>query len=307
MTRFDPEIHRKLFERIKAGKFTQSNISFKPVEREPFILPPELDFIGDKKPYIVYGNTFQTKKKSKKYGDGAKEHFAKKREIMLIDEYLSQYHASHVINLMDRYYRTPKAWRKYRPHITGIMYTSGKKWNEPTFYFYLNKDFHDDPECLLTTRIINPSVINSCLCFESPNIHENASNRGYVAKMFRKAVEDQVLQFRWDVDAQSGVHEIHHDKISFLDIMLGFARSILKINDRDEFEKQMRPLGKYVGGDGARFNPDIPRAVIIEETFQKYHGRRAHLIKVLKKPHRTETSEDIKFNTSLRNKINEVE
>ena len=88
--------------------------------------------------------------------------------------------------------------------------------------------------------------------------------------------------------------------------MLSFARDILKISDREEFEKQMRPLGMYFSSEGSGFNLDIPKAVIIQETFQKYHQRKAYLIKTLKKSHKIETSEDTKFNTSLRKKLNEI-
>ena len=156
-------------------------------------------------------------------------------------------------------------------------------------------------------RIINPGVLGSCVCFESFNVHEDAHNKTFVAKMFRSTVEEQILRFRRDVNAQPGIHQVHHDKISFLEIMLGFARNVLKISDRNEFEKQMRPLGKYVSSEGPIFNLNIPKAVMIQETFQKYHQRKSYLIKTLKKSHQTETSEDTKFNTSLRNELKEVE
>ena len=57
-------------------------------------LPKQLDFLGDKKPYIIYGKEYHTKKKSKKYGDGAREAFTKIRETMNRG-YLDQYHCNH--------------------------------------------------------------------------------------------------------------------------------------------------------------------------------------------------------------------
>ena len=313
MIKFKPEQHKRLIEKYRIKfrpelheKLRLADVATTPTEREPFLMPPEEKFIGDKKPYIIYKKEFKTKKLSKKYGNGAKEHFIKQIELLPVDEYLSQYHTRHIVNIMDRYYRLPKEWRKYRPYITGIIYTLGHKYKERTFKFYLSKPFYNDPTNLLTPNIINPGVFGSCLCFESCNVHENTSDRIFVAKMFRRVVEEQVLQFRWDMNAQSGIHEIHHDKISFLEIMLSFARDILKISDREEFEKQMRPLGMYFSSEGSGFNLDIPKAVIIQETFQKYHQRKAYLIKTLKKSHKIETSEDTKFNTSLRKKLNEI-
>lgn len=311
MTKFKPEIHKRLFERIKAGHFIQ-------LKREPMgaglsILPPELKFIGDKKPYIIYGEEFKTKKLSKIYGNGAKEHFLKQIKPLPMDVYLNEYHTRHIMNMMDRYYRLPENWRKYRPYVVGIIYTLGDKCREHTFKFYLNKTFNNDPANIVDSgdimkgRIINPGVLGSCVCFESFNVHEDAHNKTFVAKMFRSTVEEQILRFRRDVNAQPGIHQVHHDKISFLEIMLGFARNVLKISDRNEFEKQMRPLGKYVSSEGPIFNLNIPKAVMIQETFQKYHQRKSYLIKTLKKSHQTETSEDTKFNTSLRNELKEVE
>ena len=104
-------------------------------------LPKQLDFLGDKKPYIIYGKEYHTKKKSKKHGDGAREAFTKIRETMNRG-YLDQYHCNHIINLMDRYYRKPDRWRSYRPHIVCIEYAFGEKWGEDTFYFHLNKNFN---------------------------------------------------------------------------------------------------------------------------------------------------------------------
>ena len=74
-----------------------------------------------------------------------------------------------------------------------------------------------------------------------------------------------------------------------------------------KFENKIRPLGKYITSEGQIFNPDIPRAVTIRDAFAEYHQKYAKLIVTLKKPHREETSEEIKFNTSLRHKIKETE
>ena len=87
---------------------------------------------------------------SKKYGDGAKEHFLKQIKLLPMDEYLSQYHTRQIINMMDRYYRIPEGWRRYRPYITGIIHTLGNKWREHTFKFHLSKPFYDDPTNLLS-------------------------------------------------------------------------------------------------------------------------------------------------------------
>ena len=46
-------------------------------------LPEELEFIGDKKPYKLYGKEYKTKTLSKKTGeDGAKEAFTKIRQTI---------------------------------------------------------------------------------------------------------------------------------------------------------------------------------------------------------------------------------
>ena len=47
-------------------------------------LPKQLDFLGDKKPYIIYGKEYHTKKKSKKYG----KKFIRKKALESIKEKL---------------------------------------------------------------------------------------------------------------------------------------------------------------------------------------------------------------------------
>ena len=155
-------------------------------------LPKQLDFLGDKKPYIIYEKEYHTKKKSKKYGDGAREVFTKIRETMN-KGYLDQYHCTHIINLMDRYYRKPDRWRMYRPHIVCIEYATGEKFGEDTFYFYLNKNFNG----CFRPYISNPSVINGPVCFSSPKIHDDASDRNFVMNMFRRSIEDQIIDFKY--------------------------------------------------------------------------------------------------------------
>ena len=215
-------------------------------------LPKELDYLGDKKPYIIYDKEFKTKKKSKKYGDGAREYFTEIRKTMNRG-YLNQYHCNNIINLMDRYYRKPDRWRAYRPHIVCIEYAFGEKWGEDTFYFHLNKYFNG----CFRPYISNPSVINGPVCFSSPKIHDNASDRNFVMNMFRRSVEDQIIDFKYNKNnGQSGVHEVHHKDTTFINLMLGFADQVMKIHSRVDFESYIKPFGKYYPSDGARFDKD---------------------------------------------------
>jgi|GEM_PF-4383200 len=261
----------------------------------------ELNFVGDQKPYIINNQEYKFKK-------DAKQAFKEFRKTIPTTICLNEKDTIVIFNIMDKYYRLQNEWRKYRPFIQGVKYTTGHKWGELTFYFNLNKSFPEEESITLTTpKIFNPSVMNSCLCFASENVHEAAHNNTYVAKMFRSAVEDQVFNFRINSHAQSGIHEIHHADITFKNIVLSFMNNVMKINDRDKFENKIRPLGKYITSEGQIFNPDIPRAVTIRDAFAEYHQKYAKLIVTLKKPHREETSEEIKFNTSLRNKIKETE
>jgi hypothetical protein len=259
----------------------------------------ELNFVGDQRPYIINNQEY-------KFKNAAKEAFKEFRKTIPIDICLDEKDTIVIFNIMDRYYRLPAGWRKYRPFVQGVRYTEGHKWPDLTFFFNLNESFPED-EDLITPRIYNPSVMGSCLCFGSPNVHGAAHNSTYVAKMFRSAVEDQIFNFRINSHAQSGIHEIHHADITFKNIVLSFMNNVMKINDRDKFEKEIRSLGKYTAGEGQIFNPNIPRAITIRDAFAAYHQKYAKLIVTLKKPHREETSEEIKFNTSLRHKIKETE
>jgi len=264
-------------------------------------LPVELNFLGDKKPYILYGKEYQTKGPSKKYGDGARNAFTEIRKTMPRD-YLNQYHCDNIINLMDRYYRKPERWRVYRPHIVSIEYTTGEKWNEDTFYFRLNKNF----DGCFRPYLSNPSVINGPLCFSSPKIHDNASDRNFVMNMFRRSIEEQIIDFKYyENNGQSGVHEVHHKDTTFINIMLGFADQVMKIHSRVDFESYIRPFGKYYPSDGARFDRDNIKGIAIREAFREYHKKNARLELIEKDSHRQETSEEIKFNTRLRNMIKE--
>ena len=266
-------------------------------------LPQELKFIGDVKPYILYGKKYYTKKKSKKYGDGAREAFTKIRKTMN-KGYLNQYHCNNIINLMDRYYRKPDRWRMYRPYIVSIEYTEGEKWNEPTFYFSLSKYF----DSCFRPYMANPSVINGPVCFSSPKIHDNASDRNFVTNMFRRSVEDQIIDFKYyKNNGRSGIDEVHHKDTTFINLMLGFADQVMKIHSRVDFETYIRPFGKYYASDGARFDKDNIKGMAICEAFREYHKKNAKLELVVKKEHRQETSEDIKFNTRLRNMIKDSE
>ena len=262
-------------------------------------IPKELKFLGDTKPYIVYDKEYKTKKKSKKHGDGAREAFTKIRQTMNRG-YLNQYHCNNIINLMDRYYRKPKKWRRYRSYIVSIEYTNGEKWGEDTFYFHLSKSFDD----CFRKYIANPSVINGPICFSSPKIHDDASDRNFVLNMFRRSVEDQIIGFKYyENNGQSNVHEVHHKDITFINLMLGFGDQVMKIHSRTDFEAYIRPFGKYYPSDGARFDKDNIKGMAICRAFREYHKKNAKLELIIKKEHRQETSEDIKFNTRLRNMI----
>ena len=267
-------------------------------------LPPELEFIGDKKPYKLYDNEYNTKTKSTKTGqNGARDAFTEIRKTIPKD-FLDDFHFNNIINLMDRYYYKSESWRKYRPYIGYIEYTNGEKYNEPTFYFHLSKSFNN----CFRPYIMNPSVINGPVCFGSPRIHEDASDRHFVAKMFRGAVEDQIMYFKYyENNAQSGIHQVHHEDITFINIMLGFANQVMKIDSRVDFESYIRPFGKYYGSRGSCFDVDNIKGMAISDAFAKYHKKHAKLTLIEIKEHRGETSEEIKFNTSLRNKIKEVE
>ena len=89
--------------------------------------------------------------------------------------------------------------------------------------------------------------------------------------------------------------------------MLGFADQVMKIHSRVDFETYIRPFGKYYPSDGARFDKANIKGMAICEAFREYHKRNAKLELVEKIDHRQETSEEIKFNTALRNKIKETE
>ena len=288
-TLFDPEKHKRTRERLKKLNSFQ-----------PFNIPTELTFIGDKKPYVINNKEY----KHKKY---AKQALKELLKTFPLDLALNLKESTIIFNVMDRYYREPDFWRKFRPYIQSVRYTQGHKYKEKTFYFQLDRAFENkDSELLLTPKILNPGVLGSCLCFVSPNVHDAAKNNTYVAKMFRSAVEDQVLNFRIQNNGQSGIHEVHHADTTFKNIVLSFMSNVMKISDRDKFETDMRLLGKYIASEGQIFDPNIPLAVRTRDAFAEYHKKYAKLILTLKKPHREETSQEIKFNTSLRHKIKEL-
>ncbi len=154
--------------------------------------------------------------------------------------------------------------------------------------------------------VSNPSVINGPVCFSSPKIHDDASDRNFVMNMFRRSIEDQIIDFKYyENDGQSGVHEVHHKDTTFINLMLGFADQVMKIHSRVDFESYIRPFGKYYPSDGARFDKDNIKGMAICEAFREYHKKNAKLELINKGEHRQETSEEIKFNTRLRNMIKE--
>ena len=76
-------------------------------------------------------------------------------------------------------------------------------------------------------------------------------------------------------------------------------------NNPRDFESYIRPFGKYYPSDGARFDKDNIKGMAICEAFREYHKKNAKLELINKGEHRQETSEEIKFNTRLRNMIKE--
>ena len=166
----------------------------------------ELDFVGDQKPYIINNQEY-------KFKNAAKKAFKEFRKTIPTTICLDKKNTIVIFNIMDRYYRLPDGWRKYRPFVRGVRYVDGHKWPGLTFFFNLNKSFPED-EALITPRIYNPSVMSSCLCFESPNVHGAAHNNTYVAKMFRSAVEDQIFNFRINSHAQSGIHAVSYTHLT---------------------------------------------------------------------------------------------
>lgn len=267
-------------------------------------LPPLLDFVGDKKPYIIYGEEYKTKMDSK-------EAFAKIKKTMQPNDLLDRYHFIHIINLMDRYYPHGEEWRIYRSSITNIKYGTGR-YRENTFYFYLDKSYDFCLDLCAAKKvsglshppyITNPSV-NRALCFSSPKVHAQASDRDFVTKMFRGAVDEQIIHFKYiENNARLKKDEAHHDIISFKEIVLAFGMQVLRKSSREELEAYIKPFGKYYAGIGARFDTTNREGMGICEVFREFHKEKSNLILVERISHRKKTSGDIKFATSLRTKL----
>ena len=97
----------------------------------------ELNFVGDQKPYIINNQEYKFKK-------DAKQAFKEFRKTIPTTICLNEKDTIVIFNIMDKYYRLQNEWRKYRPFIQGVKYTTGHKWGELTFYFNLNKSFPEE-------------------------------------------------------------------------------------------------------------------------------------------------------------------
>tara|TARA_R100000687_G_C6401713_1_gene142193 strand:- start:49 stop:822 length:774 start_codon:yes stop_codon:yes gene_type:complete len=213
-----------------------------------------------------------------------------------------------MMNMMKRYYvssfypQLNKNFLKIKDKITHIQYGEGC-FREPTFFFY--EEGKRVPH--------NPSV-DRCTCFGSGNTHESCNRSAAVSRAFRNAIFTDKVEWKKAQGYIPGfspmMHAHHVDGKEFKTI---FAKFLLEINySKEELINKLYPEHMnfetchmtYYDAVGWRFSTEL--GLNIEKEWIKFHRRNAAYKFLDPETHKELTAEEIKFNTSVKHKVQDI-
>jgi hypothetical protein len=275
--------------------------------------------------YSIWGRKPDTKK-------GCYEFMKKKKATWGIDYILNVEETQHMKNLMRNNYYTPLAsaqpfvqgrWKEAEDQIKTISIKYGPIFHEPRYEFYnrdnlcpfpkidpiTGKDIKDQEEY----KMWDFSVAR-CICFGGNGlVHESLKPKAAVRDALRNAIAPDRLQWKRDQGYYASTHsrmDAHHvDGKEFKTIYLKFLDAIKK--KEDEFVLSIYPEHgnfesaqiEYNGMIGWEFKENEKG---FKNAWVMFHNRNREYKLINPLEHRKVTSEEIKFNTKIKNKIKEA-
>ena len=267
--------------------------------------------------YIIWGREPDTKKRCREYIQKLKEKWGV--HYLLNDEEIKN-----MKDLMSNYYYTPLEqakhlvqgnWQKAKDQIKFIGIKYGPVYFEPRFEFY---NMHPNTVGFSTEYKMWNFSVARCICFGGNGmVHESAYPKNAVIESLRNAIASNKLQWKRDQGYSARDNQrkdAHHiDGKEFKTIYLKFLDAIKKTED--EFISMLYPthgdfenakvtyFGVMEEGIGWEFKDENNS---IRKAWVKFHERNVTYELIDPALHRKITSEEIKFNTDMRNLINET-
>ena len=253
------------------------------------------------KEYSIWGKRAMSKTMCKSFFKDVKSQWPLNYE-------LNEQEKSKLLLMMKRYYVSPinpeinKKFLKVKDKITRIVYGEGI-YREPTFLFYVEGEMFPR----------NFSV-NRLLCFSSGKVHESCNRRAAVLEAFQNAIFPDKVEWKKEQGYNPGIspmmHAHHVEGKEFKKIFVNFLAET-KYNEED-FINKIYPEHMnfktchmtYHDGTGWHLSSDL--GLIIKEQWIRFHRRNAQYEKIEPTIHRVKTSEEIKFNTTIKHTVQDI-
>jgi hypothetical protein len=248
-----------------------------------------------------------------------------------IDYVLNEEETKYMKEMMDIGYQSPikpgmvqDVWKKYRDSIVEISVVKGPIFKEKTIWFWTKKrTFKYINNSNFFKIIDNPGEyfdfsVARCICFpgQTGYTHESDYPKAAVHRAMVNEIAAPKIKWKKDQGYKSGIdpimHAHHVDGKEFKTIKQKFFNE-LKITE-DEWVNKIYPTHgnfdtakiEYVTIVGWNFKLD-DRSNFFKNIWFDFHERNREYELIDPSTHRKLTSDEIKFNTNIRNRFNEVE
>ena len=277
--------------------------------------------------FSIFGREPDTKK-------GCYAFYLQKKEEWGINYYLNEEEIAHMKDLMRNYYFTPLdqakhlvqgRWREAENKIKCISIQPGPVFGEARFEFYSKDPRFSNllPLDSITGKeeqgpqeeiLMWDFSVKRCICFgRNGMVHESLPPRAAVIESLRNSISEGKLQFKRDqgYSASKGRKDAHHvSGKEFITIFTKFLK-VIKETEEDfismlyskhgDFENaRIKYCGMMDRGIGWEFKDmDDP----IRKAWIKFHDKNCEYDLIDPLEHQIITSEEIKFNTDIKNLI----
>tara|TARA_R110001606_G_C15206912_1_gene632435 strand:- start:45 stop:845 length:801 start_codon:yes stop_codon:yes gene_type:complete len=248
---------------------------------------------------------------------GCYEFYQAKKKSWPLNYVLNEEETKHVKEMMSKYYYSPikphmvqDLWHANKDNIIEIKVTYHEIYGSSggtRLEFWIKKPTH---------RMYDFSVAR-CICFKGDGlINESERPKPAVLEALKNAIADEKIDWKKSQGYRPGIdplkHAHHIDGKEFKTIFIKFLNEIKMTNE--DFVNLVYPthgdfetsLIKYAdNGTGWRFKNNN-KANTVSSAFWQFHYRNREYELVDPIHHRDITSEEIKFNTEIRNKIKDI-
>ena len=228
---------------------------------------------------------------------------------------LNEEEINHLKNMMSNYYKSSlfpdkvqNVWNEHKNQINKIKIVRGPVYGEKAIHFYCEVNSEKKVFDFSTARLI---------CFGSEYQHESAKPKQAVDQAMVNAIANPKIKWKKEQGYRSGIdsmmHAHHIDGKEMKTIKSRFYKE-LKISEEQWISKIYPEHGnlntcllEYVNIIGWRFKLNNKNSICYEDIWFKFHENNREYELIDPNSHRKTTSNEIKFNTELRRKFNEME